>query len=76
MLSSNLKQNLHRHYFDFKQEGFCNFNCLRICKLSELESNFGCRNFQAAQGLIIRERRQFVKEIRYLGSQIHMVGIL
>ena len=68
MLGSYLKQKPPRHHFDFKQEGFRNFNCLRIYKLSELESNFGCRHFQAAQGLIIRGRRQFVKEISYLGS--------
>lgn len=66
---SNLKHTPPRDHFDFKQEGLCkqfNFNCDRIDKLSELESNLDCGNFEAAQGLIKEERQQFVQRNKLL----------
>lgn len=66
---SSLKQTPPRDHFDFKQEGLriqFNFNCDRIEKLSELESNLDCGNFEAAQGLIKEERQKFVNRNKLL----------
>ena len=66
---SNSKQTPPRDHFDFKHEGLrkqFNFNCDRIDKLSELESNLDCGNFEAAQGLIKDERQEFVQRNKLL----------